>query len=642
MILGNRSSLLALFLSFAALGSISLSVPAFAAGTRYYINNQPDSNCSDGGTHSMDQPWCTFTPLNKIGKLSPGDQILLASGSTWDQQMTLTGSGTWNQPITLSSYGTGDNPRILRNQAVRDICILLTDASYWNISNLEVGQASVGILLHYTRLSNNGIWISNIYAHDNKGIWDYYSTEHPVSGGKPDPFAASLNIDLSSGILFNMSSSLALSSSQYVLKGVSLNDIHGTGNVDSVAFNAETSTTDHQDGHNAFQNVTLNGLYLLNDDGHAAPAYQAAGLGCSDSLRLLGMTNVTLLNSVLYDEAACHTATGTAAVILGRVSNVTIVNNIINGVPASNSPDETGIDFEWSESHVELHGNLFGGNAGAGVEILNIHPGDHSADLDFYDNTFSNNSRTYNPGGASIWEFCQDRAYGTPPSGSISGNLYTESKGSNFFAGDNISLVKNSDNLSISTLSNYAAEEFSSRQAKNQWRYMYQSSASTWSNIPYYVPSDNIGVWEVSPSQYVGAFKLEPASNTGQPDTGGVARVWVAPRAGTISIRGRVLKSDAAGGSGVYAAIDLVSGKDVTRIWPAKGGKQLIAGNDQSGYSADVNNISVAAGDQIRFEVAANGDNAHDTVSWSPSVGYIVQAPRVARLSNLFAFARLH
>ena len=638
---GNRSSLLVLFLSVAALGSISLSVSAFAAGTSYYINNQPGSNCSDGGTHSITQPWCTFTPINKIGKFSPGDQILLASGSTWDQQMTLTGSGAWNQPITLSSYGTGDKPRILRNQAVHDICILLTDPSYWNISNLEVGQASVGILLHYTRLSNNGIWISNIYAHDNKGIWDYYSTEHPVSGNKPDPFAASLNIDLSSGILFNMSASLALSSSQYVLKGVSLNDIHGTGNVDSVAFNAETSTIDHQDGHNAFQNVTLNGLYLLNDDGHAAPVYQAAGLGCSDSLRLLGMTNVTLLNSVLYDEAACHTATGTAAVILGRVSNVTIVNNIIYGVPASNSPDETGIDFEWSESHVDLHGNLFGGNAGAGVEILNIHPGDQSANLDFYDNTFSNNSRTYNPGGASIWEFCQDRAFGTP-SGMIRDNLYTESKGTNFFAGGNIGLVKNSDNLSISTLSNYAAEEFSSRQAKNQWRYMYQSSASTWSNIPYYVPVDLTGIWEVSPSQYVSAFKLEPAGNTGSPGTGGVARVWVAPRAGTISIRGRVLKSDAGGGSGVYAAIDLVSGKDVTRIWPAKGGKQLIAGNDQQGYSADVNNISVAAGDQVRFEVTANGDNAHDIVSWTPSVGYIVQAPRLARLTSLFGFAKLH
>jgi hypothetical protein len=620
---------------------MNCSVPALAAGTEYYINNQPGSNCSDGGMHSMTQPWCTFTPINKVGKLSPGDQILLASGGTWDQQMTLTGSGAWNQPITLSSYGSGANPRILRNQSVRDICILLTDPSYWNIRNLEVGHASVGILLHYTHLSNNGIWISNVYAHDNKGIWDSYSIEHPVSGKKPDPFAASLNINLSSGILFNMSSNLGLSSSQYVLKGVSLNDIHGTGNVDSVAFNAETSTSDHQDGHNAFQNVTLNGLFLLNDNGHAAPVYQAAGLGCSDSLRLLGMTNVTLLNSVLYDEAACHTATGTAAVILGRVNNVTIVNNIINGVPASNSPDETGIDFEWSEANVNLHGNLFGGNAGAGVEILNIHPGDHSADLDFYDNTFSNNSRTYNPGGASIWEFCQDRAFGTP-SGSIRDNVYTESKGSNFFAGGNIASVKNLDNLSISTVSNYAAEEFSSRQAKNQWRYMYQSSASAWSNIPYYVSSDNIGFWEVSPSQYISAFKLAPAGNTGMPDTGGVARVWVAPRVGTISIRGRVLKSDAGGGSGVYAAIDLVSGKDVTQIWPAKGRKQLIGGKDQSGYSADVNNISVDAGDQVRFEVTANGDNAHDTVSWTPSVGYIIRAPRLARLSSLFVFAKLH
>jgi Periplasmic copper-binding protein (NosD) len=639
---GNRNSLFVLLLSFVALGTVSLSVPAYAAGTRYYIDNRPGSNCSDGGPHSMAQPWCTFTPINKIGKFSPGDQILLASGSTWDQQMTLAGSGTWNQPITLSSYGSGANPRVLRNQAVRDICILLTDPSYWNISNLEVGQASVGILLHYTHLSNNGIWISNVYAHDNKGIWDHYSTEHPVSGKKPDPFAASLNINLSSGILFNMSSSLGVPSSQYVLKGVSLNDIHGTNNVDSVAFDAEPSIIDHQDGHNAFQNVTLNGLFLLNDNGHAAPVYQAAGLGCSDSLRLLGMTNVTLLNSILYDEAACHTATGTAAVILGRVSNVTIANNIIYGVPASNSPDETGIDFEWSESHVDLHGNLLAGNAGAGVEILNIHPYDHSADLDFYDNTFGNNSRTYNPGGASIWEYCQDRAFGTP-SGLIRDNLYTETKGSNFFAGGNIASVKNSDNLSISTVSNYAAEGFSSKQAKNQWRYMYQSSASTWLNIPYYVSSDNIiGFWEVSPSQYISAFKLAPAGNAGMPDTGGVARVWVAPRSGIISIRGRVLKSDAGGGSGVYAAIDLVSGKDVTRIWPAKGGKQLIAGKDQSGYSADVNNISVEAGDQVRFEVTANGDNAHDVVSWSPSVGYIVQAPRLARLSNLFAFAKLH
>ena len=49
--------------------------------------------------------------------------------------------------------------------------------------------------------------------------------------------------------------------------------------------------------------------------------------------------------------------------MLGRVSHVTFVNDIIFGVAASGSPDETGIDFEWSEDHVQLLANLFEGNA---------------------------------------------------------------------------------------------------------------------------------------------------------------------------------------------------------------------------------------------------------------------------------------
>ena len=71
------------------------------------------------------------------------------------------------------------------------------------------------------------------------------------------------------------------------------------------------------------------------------------------------MTNVTVINSVLFEEAGCRTSSGTAAVILGRVSHVIFANNIIFGVPATGSPDETGIDFEWSEDHVTLQANLF-------------------------------------------------------------------------------------------------------------------------------------------------------------------------------------------------------------------------------------------------------------------------------------------
>jgi len=610
--------------SFATLivlaGMLGIAVPASAA-TTYYINNRPDSKCSDGGAHTEAQPWCTFSPANKIKTFAPGDQILLARGASWNQQMTLAGHGTASDPITLGAYGLGPDPKILRNQAISDICVLLTDASYWDISNLEVGRASVGILLHYTQLFNNGIKISHIYAHDNKGIWAGYSPEYPVHRKVPDPFASSLNINLSSGILFNMASYLTFSSSQYVLKGVTVSDVRGANNVDSLAFNAETNTIDNQDGHNAFQDVVLNGLVFASDNGHAAPIYQNAGLGCSDALRLLGMTNVTLMNSVLLDEAGCRTPTGTAAVILGRVNKIRIVNNIFFGVPHSGSPDETAIDFEWAESDVALHANLFASNAGPAVEILNIHLGDHTNAIDFSSNTFTDNAHSHRPGAASVWEDNNGRGYGVP-SGKIRNNLFFEQHG-RFLAGKNISLISDVNQRETATAANYAAELFSAVQGKNHWRYMYESSDSTWNDLPQYSATLENGAWTRGDEQLVSAFNLLPGSCSGSCSTGGVARAWVAPRSGVVSIRGRILKSDRHGGNGVHASINLVSSHDVEQIWPATGRRQLVASTDEAGFGTDVDSIRVAQGDVIRFEVHANGDNAHDAVSWTPSVGYV-------------------
>jgi len=609
----GRSALRAGILSITSLSLFP--PPTFAVGTTYYINNQPGSNCSDGGAHSLAQPWCTFSPVNKIRTFASGDQILLAKGTTWNQEMTLGGRGTASEPITLGAYGSGQKPRILRNQATSDICILLTDASYWNIRDLEVGRASVGILLHYTQPFNNGVNISNIYVHDNKGIWGGYSTDYPVSRKVLDPFASSLNINLSSGILFNIASYVKFSASQYVLKGVTVSKVRGTNNIDSVAFDAETNTIDNQDGHSAFQDVMLNGLFLSSDNGHAARAYQRAGLGCSDSLRLLGMTNVTLMNSVLFDEAACHTPTGTSAVILGRVSKVRIVNNIFFGVPASDSPDETAIDFEWSEDHVSLDGNLFAGNAGAGVEILNIHPGDHTTAIDFSGNTFAQNAYSHRPGAASVWEDNKGRGYGTP-TGNIRNNLYFEQHG-RFLDGKNIKLIADVNELQTTTVANYAAEQFSSVQGKYQWHYMSESKDSTWSDMTSYSGSVENGAWQAADSQYVSAFKLASGG------TGGVARAWVAPRAGVVSIRGVVLRSDGGGGSGVNAVISQVSGRGATQIWPGPAGKQLIAGTGNLGYEANVDNIQVFEGDVIRFEFHGSGESAPEVVSWTPSIGYV-------------------
>jgi len=604
-----------------ALFWLIVSASVASAATTYYINNRTDSNCNDGGPHSIAHPWCSFSPLNKIKTFAPGDQILLSRGGSWNQQLTVAGRGTAIEPITLGAYGLGPDPKILRNQAIGDICVLLFDASYWDISNLEVGRANVGILLHYTQIFNHGIKISHIYAHDNKGIWGGYSPDYPVGRKVLDPFASSLNINLSSGILFNIASYLTFASTQYVLKGVTVSDVRGANNVDSLAFDAETNTIDHQDGHNAFQDVVMNSLVFASDNGHAGAIYQKAGLGCSDALRLLGMTNVTLINSVLLDEAGCRTPTGTAALMLGRVSKVRIVNNIFFGVPHSGSPDETAIDFEWAESEVYLHANLFAGNAGPAVEILNIHLGDHTNAIDFSSNTFSGNASSHGSAAASVWEDNHGRGYGAP-SGKIVNNLFFEEHG-RFLAGKNIALISNLNQRQTTSAATYAAEHFSPVQGKNEWRYLYQSGDSTWNDLPQYSATLEHGAWIKGEAQYVSAFNLLPASCSRACTTGGVARAWVAPRSGLISIRGRVLMPDGSDGDGAQASISLVSSRGVSQIWPAEGGRQTVAPTDESGFGTDVDSIHVQQGDVVRFEVHANGDNQHDLVSWTPSVGFV-------------------
>ena len=72
----------------------------------------------------------------------------------------------------------------------------------------------------------------------------------------------------------------------------------------------------------------------------------------------------------------------------------------------------------------------------------------------------------------------------------------------------------------------------------------------------------------------------------------------------------------------------------MTQIWPSQGGRQLVAATDQMGYPTQMDNIQVAAGDMIRFEVHSNGDKSTDAVSWTPSVGYVVDPSLNAKSSD--------
>ena len=181
-----------------------------AVGTTYYVNNAAGSGCSDSGAGtSATTPWCSFTPAGSV-TFGPGDQLLLARGDSWNQQLTLHGSGSSTSYATLGAYGTGNRPIITRNSQTTDLAVDAEDPSYWNYQHLELANAGAGLRVYYDRLSNNGLNFSDIYAHNMGGFTD--STSNLQCQNTNRVFLPA-GIDITGDLP-------TFSSSDYVLQGV--------------------------------------------------------------------------------------------------------------------------------------------------------------------------------------------------------------------------------------------------------------------------------------------------------------------------------------------------------------------------------------------------------------------------------------
>ncbi len=433
----------------------------------------------------------------------------------------------------------------------------------------------------------------SLYFHDIKGI-------HQGSGsGATDHIWNSAGIEFTSAF-----GSGNPTSSSYIMNNVTLDRIEGYHNLDTISIDWHNGDYQYATGGPAAQNVVINHLNMHDDNA-------GGGTGCDDGMRLTANSNLIMMNSVLNDEAACHSASGTAAIYMAGNSNSTLVNNMIENVPNTSSPDMTGIDFECCTNYVNLRSNYFGGNAGPGIEFLTIHGATYDTMTNnlVSGNVFSGNADGIARVGGDI----------TPSANNIQDNLYYEPGGftSGTFTGFTLT-----NNLSISSSSNlyHAANQFSGTAntggssctvGSGCWSYQLYNGSS-YSNLTY----DSTNLWWGSSSGYISNFEELPNSTS----SNWVARAWTAPSTGTISIRGRVLKSDIGGGDGVQAKIT----KNGSVIWPTGGTPQTIAYNDQSGYDTFLDSISVTAGDVIRFEVNNGGsaNSSNDATSWAPSVGY--------------------
>ncbi|MFF1572535.1 hypothetical protein ACFVWR_07280 [Leifsonia sp. NPDC058292] len=598
--LASAGALLALTLT-------GISQPAWASNTTYYVNNQAGSNCSDTGSATLAQPWCTFTPINAHGAFGPGDRILLAKGATWNQQMNLSGTGTSTNGISVSAYGTGANPVISRNDSVDDRGIKLVDGDYWSFSHLEVAHAASGILAFYDTTGHNGLSFTDVYVHDIKGL--IFFTNGSTNSQVPSAIAD--NVRNSSGIQIT-GKYTTFSASDYFLKGVRMDEISGDHNLNTIGIDMLGPMEQLQSnvggsggaGANMVQNVVIDHLTSHDDN-----------WGCDEALRLFTVKHAVVMNSALNNEAPCANAGGTTAVILGHLEDVSIVNSEFTNVMDTGSNDENALDFEIFNNNVRARNSLFQNTAGSAMSFLRLggRPGDYSTNNESSSNVMINNGAVKGFGPVLALNLASSTSFIT---GTIKDNINVNS---NFlfdqgggFAG--FSTTNNQTLANGSGAVYFAAADFSGTQGENGWSYqMYNGSA--YSNLVYNTAAEK---WTPAGQSVpeIRQFDQHPDTTS----TGWVARAWTAPTSGTVSLRGRILKSDnTGGGNGILARIT----KNGSQIWPATGTQTIAAGDEYTGVGYALDGVSVNAGDVLRFETNENGESSNDKASWTPSVAYV-------------------
>lgn len=155
-----------------------------------------------------------------------------------------------------------------------------------------------------------------------------------------------------------------------------------------------------------------------------------------------------------------------------------------------------------------------------------------------------------------------------------------------------------------------ACQLFSAQQGAGDWRYQGEAGGS-WSDLPQYgsATADGPG-WNdgggIGP-RVVTRTALRPGA------VGGAARTWTAPRAGVVDLTGVPAKLETSG-DGVVVKVT----KNGTTI----AGPRTIAAGDTTGSAFGATGVTVAQGDLIRFEIAANGTWAGDLTRWDPTVRY--------------------
>jgi hypothetical protein len=274
--------------------------------------------------------------------------------------------------------------------------------------------------------------------------------------------------------------------------------------------------------------------------------------------------------------------------------------------PDTLSNDQCAIDFEATTRQVKLRNNYFGQNAGPGVEFLDIWgEKSYSENHEVAGNAFEGNGWGGHGGQAGSGGIHHHG--GNFATGVIRDNVVYE-PGRPLYHGEFANFELRNNLQASEPLANSMAS-FGPKQGENGWHYQLRQADGSLVDLPYYDAGRQ--VWTMSDNDltvWISRFEQFVAESTCP-----AVRSWKAPHAGNVAIRSRAIRTY---GDTAFAAKITLNGKV---LWEAPAEPDA----ERAGYEANLDNLAVAAGDVLCFEVTGPCRFLADAISWAQTVAYI-------------------
>ncbi|MDR3471992.1 MAG: right-handed parallel beta-helix repeat-containing protein [Devosia sp.] len=333
--------------------------------TTYYVDSATGSDSNAGTSESAAlQSMAAVEAL----KLSPGDTVLFARGTSYDSGLVVKYSGSADNPITFGAYGVGDAPVIgnsatgiygskTQNIVVQDLTIAHTtgnaifalNATNWTVAHvtvLDTGTTATSGAISFENGTNITIRDSTISGVTGDGIW--------IDGGKGIVIQ---NNQIGTVVGHDADNIQVGNASSVSILG---NHLDMSGITDSTKGNLVVNTSE---GVVIESNVMVGGSY-------------GASVNSND---------VTIAYNEIYGQSGYKWSFGIGIGETWSVKNYDIFSNSIHDVNFGVAVTGRG-DYAVTRTNVDVHDNTFDNISGAALKV------DRPATGEFIDNEIGSNS----------------------------------------------------------------------------------------------------------------------------------------------------------------------------------------------------------------------------------------------------------